>query len=90
MPLFLFLLFVALPALEIYLLVQFAHAVGFGWILLYLVSAAFVGLFVMRRAGAAWWRALRVRTGAAPVSLCLQQRGRLDDGEQAPAQRLPG
>jgi UPF0716 protein FxsA len=63
MPLALFVAFVAFPALEIYVAVQVAHAIGFGWMLLALVAAGFLGLYVMRRAGASWWRALRGRSG---------------------------
>jgi len=63
MPLALFLAFVAFPALEIYVAVQVAHAIGVGWMLLLVVGFGFLGLYVMRRAGASWWRALRGQTG---------------------------
>ncbi len=63
MPLALFLAFVAFPALEIYVAVQVAHAIGVGWMLLLVVAFGLLGLYVMRRAGASWWRALRGQTG---------------------------
>ncbi len=63
MPLALFIAFVAFPALEIYVAVLVTHAIGFGAMVGLLVVAAFLGSYVMRRAGASWWRALRGETG---------------------------
>ncbi len=61
MPLALFVILVVLPAIEIFVIVTVAHAIGFGATLLLLVAAAVLGSYVMRRAGASWWRALRGR-----------------------------
>jgi UPF0716 protein FxsA len=65
---------VVVPAVEIFVIIQVAHAIGWGLTVLALVAAAVLGGYVMRRAGAAWWRALRGRvdrggsvvTGSAP------------------------
>ncbi len=65
MRLLIFILFVVLPAVEIYVVTQVAHAIGLGWTLLLLVAGAVLGGYVMRRAGASWWRALRTRVTAA-------------------------
>lgn len=59
MRLALFIFFVVLPAVEIFVVTKVAHAIGLGPTLLLLVTGAFLGSYVMRRAGASWWRALR-------------------------------
>jgi UPF0716 protein FxsA len=64
-PVALFFVFVVCPAVEIFVIVQVAHAIGFGWTLLLLVAGAVLGAFVMRVAGASWWGALRGRTQTA-------------------------
>lgn len=56
-----FLIFIVAPAVEIFVIVEVAQRIGFGWTLLALVAGAAVGSFVMRHAGAAGWRALRGR-----------------------------
>ena len=61
MPLLLFFVFVVFPAVEIYVIVQVEQVIGFGWTLFALVAGAAVGSYVMRLAGASWWRALRGR-----------------------------
>jgi UPF0716 protein FxsA len=63
--LLIFFLFVVLPAIEIYVVTRVAHAIGLGPTLLLLVAGAVLGGYVMRRAGASWWRALRTRVTAA-------------------------
>ncbi len=70
MPLLAFFVFIVFPAVEIYLIVQVAHVIGAGWTLLALVAGAALGLYVMRRAGSSWWRALRgqVRTDPGTTS----------------------
>jgi UPF0716 protein FxsA len=64
-PLTIFVLLVVCPAVELFVIVQVAHAIGFGWTLLLLVAAAALGIFVMRVAGASWWGALRGQTRTA-------------------------
>ena len=74
MPLFLFVVFVALPAIEIFVIVTVAHAIGFGSTLLLLVAGAVLGIYVMRRAGASWWRALRGQVATADGTAVTGQR----------------
>jgi UPF0716 protein FxsA len=52
---------VVLPAVEIFVIIQVAHAIGWVPTLAALLAAGLLGGYVMRRAGAAWWRALRGR-----------------------------
>jgi UPF0716 protein FxsA len=73
-PLFLFVLLVVLPAIEIFVIVAVAHALGLGLTLLLLLVGAIVGSWVMRRAGASWWRALRGRVTAADGTELTGQR----------------
>jgi UPF0716 protein FxsA len=79
-PLLLFFLFIVFPAIEIFVIVQVAHAIGFALTLLALVAAAFLGSYVMRRAGASWWRALRGRVATADGAVVT---GQLPDGRAA-------
>jgi UPF0716 protein FxsA len=58
-PLFLFFVFVVFPAVEIFVIVEMVHWIGGLWTLIALLAGAFVGVAVMRRAGASWWTALR-------------------------------
>ena len=80
MPLLLFFLLIVFPAVEIFVIVQVAHVIGFGWTMLALVAAAFLGSYVMRRAGASWWRALRGRV-ALPDGAVVTGQG--PDGRAA-------
>ena len=68
MPLFFFVVLVVAPAVEIFVAIQVAGAIGWGLVLLAIVVFAFIGFSVMRRAGAGWWNALRVgaASGQAP------------------------
>ena len=52
-------LFVLVPLLEIYLIVQAGQAIGIGWTILILVADSLLGAFLLKREGAAAWRALR-------------------------------
>lgn len=54
-------LFVVVPLLEIYLIVQAGQAIGLGWTVLILVADSLLGAFLLKREGVAAWRAL---TGA--------------------------
>jgi len=59
MGLLAFVVLIVIPALEIYVFVQVAHLVGLGWAFLFVLAFSLLGLYVMRRAGSSWWRALR-------------------------------
>lgn len=74
MPLVVFFLVVVIPAIEIFVMVQVGHAIGFWLTLLALVAGAFLGSYVMRRAGASWWRALRGRVETSEGALVSGQR----------------
>ncbi|MBA8794997.1 UPF0716 protein FxsA [Friedmanniella endophytica] len=51
---------VALPFVEIWLLIQVGQAIGVGWTLLILVVEAVFGAWLTKREGRAAWRALNV------------------------------
>jgi len=57
LPLFMVVM-VALPFLEIYLIVQVAQIIGGWWTLAILVGEALLGAWLMRREGARAWKAL--------------------------------
>lgn len=52
-------LFVIVPLVEIYLIVQAGQAIGIGWTILVLVVDSLLGAALLRREGTAAWRALR-------------------------------
>jgi UPF0716 protein FxsA len=54
------LLFVVVPVLEIYVLIQIGQAIGAWWTVLLLVADGFLGSWLMRREGGRAWAALRV------------------------------
>ncbi len=66
---------IAVPAAEIWLLVQVGQAIGAWWTILLLVLEAFIGAWLMRREGRKAWRALREAFA----------RGELPGGELADA-----
>ena len=53
------LLFVVLPVLEIYVLIQVGQVIGAWWTVLLLVADGFLGAWLMKREGTKAWRALR-------------------------------
>lgn len=53
------LLFVVLPIVEIYVLIQIGQVIGAGWTVLLLVADAFLGSYLVKHEGARTWRALR-------------------------------
>ena len=55
----LFVLFVLVPLLEIYVLVQVGQVIGAGWTILLLVLDALLGTWLIKHEGARAWRALR-------------------------------
>lgn len=52
-------LFVAVPLLEIYLVVRAGQTIGLGWTVLILVVDSLLGAWLLKREGAHAWRALR-------------------------------
>lgn len=52
-------LFVGLPLLELYMVIQVGQLIGAGWTILLLVVDSVLGAIVVRREGARAWRALR-------------------------------
>jgi UPF0716 protein FxsA len=53
------LLFVVLPVVEIYLLIQVGQVIGAWWTILLLIADGFLGGWLMKREGTRAWRALR-------------------------------
>jgi UPF0716 protein FxsA len=56
MPLLLFLLFIVVPILELYVLIQVGQAIGVWWTILLLIADSVVGTWLMRSQGRAAWR----------------------------------
>ncbi len=52
-------LFVLVPLVEIYFIIQVGHAIGAGWTVLLLVADSLLGAALLKREGASAWRALR-------------------------------
>jgi UPF0716 protein FxsA len=52
-------LFVVVPLVEIYLIVQAGQAIGVGWTILILVVDSLLGALLLKQQGSAAWRALR-------------------------------
>jgi UPF0716 protein FxsA len=50
--------FVVVPLVEIYLIVQAGQAIGIGWTILVLVADSLLGALLLKREGLAAWRAL--------------------------------
>ena len=61
--------FVGVPLLEIYVLVQVGQVIGAWWTILLLVIASVIGTWLIRREGARAWRALTasLQTGKMPA-----------------------
>lgn len=57
------LLFVVLPMVEIYLLIQVGQVIGALWTVLLLVAAGFLGSFLVKQEGSRAWRALQQALG---------------------------
>jgi UPF0716 protein FxsA len=69
MPALLLLVLVAIPLVEIYVIIQVGHAIGGWWTLLLLVAETFVGAWLVRREGRRAWRTLvdQLSQGLAPT-----------------------
>ena len=66
----LFTLFVVVPLVEIYVLVQVGQVIGAGWTILLLLADAILGTWLIRREGRRTWLALRdaLDTGRMPAT----------------------
>ena len=53
------LLFIVLPVVEIYLLIQVGQTIGAWWTILLLIADGFLGSWLMKREGSRAWRALQ-------------------------------
>jgi UPF0716 protein FxsA len=53
------LLFIVLPIIEIYILIQIGQAIGAWWTILLLIADGFLGSWLMKREGRRAWAALR-------------------------------
>ncbi len=58
-PLLLFIAFVAVPLVEIYVIIQVGQAIGPWWTILLLLVDGFVGAWLVKREGRRAWQALR-------------------------------
>lgn len=67
MPLLLLLLFVVVPAAEIYVLIQVGQVIGAAPTVLLLVADALLGAWLLRREGRKAWRALQEAIGSHRV-----------------------
>ena len=66
----LFVLFVVVPLLEIYVLVQVGQVIGAGWTILLLLADAVLGTWLIKHEGGRAWRALRdaLQSGRMPAT----------------------
>ena len=66
----LFVLFVVVPLVEIYVLIQVGQVIGAWWTILLLVLDSILGSWLIRREGGRAWQALRtaLQTGRMPAS----------------------
>ena len=73
----LLLLFVGMPLLELYMVIQVGQVIGAGWTILLLVLDSVVGAIVVGREGARAWRALRdtLARGGVPAKELAAQMG---------------
>lgn len=69
MPVLLLLVLIAIPLVEIYVIIQVGHAIGAWWTLLLLVAETVVGAWLVRREGRRAWRTLvdQLSQGIAPT-----------------------
>ena len=58
------LLFIVVPVVEIYLLIQVGQTIGAWWTVLLLVAAGFLGSWLVKREGSRAWTALTEALGA--------------------------
>jgi UPF0716 protein FxsA len=63
------LLLIAVPIIELYVLIQVGQVIGVGWTILLLIGISVVGTILLKREGMATWRRLNetIRTGHMPT-----------------------
>ena len=68
LPVLLVVLFVGVPLLEIYVLIQIGQVIGVWWTILLLILASVVGSWLVKREGGRAWQALTtaLQTGRMP------------------------
>ena len=59
------LLFVVVPVVEIYLLIQVGQAIGAWWTVLLLIASGVAGSYLVKREGGRAWRSLQQEIGRA-------------------------
>ncbi len=67
MPLVLLALFIVVPAIEIYLLIQVGQVIGVGWTIVLLLADAVLGTVLFKREGRKAWRAFNEALAARRV-----------------------
>ena len=67
MPLLLLGLFIVVPAIEIYVLIQVGQVIGVGWTIVLLVADAVLGTVLFKREGRKTWRAFNEAIAARRV-----------------------
>lgn len=70
LPAILFIVFIVVPLVEIYVLVQVGQVIGVGWTILLLVLDSILGTWLIKHEGGRAWRALRdaLDTGRMPAT----------------------
>lgn len=70
LPAILFVLFIVVPLVEIYVLVQVGQVIGAGWTILLLVLDSILGTWLIKHEGGRAWRALReaLESGRMPAT----------------------
>lgn len=70
LPAVLFTVFILMPILEIYVIVQVGQEIGAGWTIALLLLSGFVGTWLIRHEGARAWRALAeaIDSGRMPAT----------------------
>lgn len=53
------LLFIAVPLVELYIIIQIGQVIGAGWTILLLIAVSVLGSYLIRREGRRAWQALR-------------------------------
>lgn len=69
MPLLLIVLFIVLPIVELYVIIQVGQAIGVWWTILLLIADSVLGSMLMRAQGRAAWRRFNeaLRAGRVPA-----------------------
>lgn len=67
MPLLLLVVFIVVPAIEIYVLIQVGQVIGVGWTIALLLADAVLGTWLFKREGRRAWRALSEALAAPRV-----------------------